>query len=80
MPADKRPGKKGMYVELPADLDAKFRAFVERFPLGTITQHIQLAIRRHMADPPTVDVPKLGPARMEAPPEKPAKRGRGKKS
>lgn len=59
MPSEKRVGKKGIYVELPEDLEAEFREFCRSFPLGTITQHVQLAIRRHMANPPRVETPPL---------------------
>jgi hypothetical protein len=81
MPTEKRPGKKGVYVELPEDLDAEFRAFVESFPVGGIAQHVQWAIRRHMDTPPTIAA--ASPVKpMSVPAEPPAKpkKGRGKKA
>jgi hypothetical protein len=80
MPSVDRPGKRGMYVELPEDLDAEFRAFVEKYPLGTISQHVVLAIRRHMASPPAVEVAKLPAVKVQAPPPGTKRRGRPPKS
>ena len=79
MPEAKRPGKKGIYVELPEDLDAEFRAFVDRVPLGTISQHVAMALRRHMANPPTVAVPDLPGVKVDAPPAKGGRAGKGRK-
>ena len=59
MPSVKRPDKSVICVELPKDLDHEFRLFCEGFPLGTLTQHVQLAIRRYLAAPPRVELPPL---------------------
>ncbi len=67
MPSADRPGKKGVYVELPEDLDEALRELVKSLPFGTLTQHIVLALRRHVANPPSVEVPELPPARVTEP-------------
>lgn len=64
MPAKDRPGKKGIYVELPEDVDKELRELVESLPLGGIAQHVIMAIRRHLASPPTVTIPDLPPIAM----------------
>ena len=76
MPAVPRPGKRSITVELPEDLDVALRAVVEQYPLGTITQHVVLAIRRHVEAPPRVTVPRLPPADVEAAPAGAKRRGR----
>lgn len=61
MPAKKRPGVTGVYVELPDSDVAALDALVAKLPLGGKADHIRLAVRRHLAHPPTVSVPELPP-------------------
>jgi len=70
-------GRTGLFAELPDDLVEEFRRWVESFPIGTITQHIEWAIRRHMATPPTVTEKPL--AKTGVPPPDAPRRGRPKK-
>lgn len=66
MPPKKRPGVTGVYHEWPDELLAEFRAFVAAFPLGTDREHVMMAVRRHMANPPSVvGVETLPPAPAE---------------
>lgn len=62
-----RPGKKALNVDLPDELDSQFRKFVEDFELGTLAQHVEFAIRRHIAHPPVLTSPPYPDERM--PPE-----------
>jgi hypothetical protein len=81
MPAQPRPGKKALYVELPNDLDSAIRSYCEQRGLK-LADEIRLAIRRHLANPPQpTELPPLPPMTVPAPTEeKPAtKRGKGKK-
>lgn len=55
MPADDRPGRKGVYIELPVDLLAEVRALAERNGRDFRTE-VEHALRRHLAAPPTVRV------------------------
>jgi hypothetical protein len=81
MPTDKRPGKKGVYFEFPDEFLREFRAFVDAFPLGTATEHVLLALRRHMATPPTVAAPGLPPVGADGlSPKKKPPGGRGRRA
>lgn len=75
MPPKKRPGMTGFYVELPDELLAEFERFVESFPLGSKAQHVRLALRRHMDNPPKAVITPHG----ETPMEGPAKPKKGKR-
>lgn len=71
----KRPGKTGVFVELPDDLLAELDVMCGTLPLGNRTDHIRLAIRRHIDCPPTVTTPQLPPILVEAePPKKKSKK------
>lgn len=59
MPFVRRSTVALLSVELPTELNNEFREFCERFGLGTLTQHVQLALRRYMAAPPKIEVPLL---------------------
>jgi hypothetical protein len=59
MPTKKRPGLTGVYVEIPDEVVAELEALCERLPLGGKADHIRLAVRRHLDNPPTVTVPPL---------------------
>jgi hypothetical protein len=56
MPAVKRPGKVGLYVELSEGLDARLRAYCERIGSG-VAEQVRLALERHLAYPPAETVP-----------------------
>lgn len=59
MPTAKRPGFVGRYVELPDDLDERFRTFCEARG-ARLADQIRLALERHLAYPPPVaDLPAL---------------------
>lgn len=66
MPSAPRPGKKGLYVELPEELDTAFRSYCEGRGVK-IADELRLAIRRHMANPPPISEPP--PLPPLAPPE-----------
>jgi hypothetical protein len=70
MPSKKRPGVVGVYVELPEEQDRRLRALAERLGLGGITDHIRMAIDRHLANPPALAVPPLSPVTVHQPPAK----------
>jgi hypothetical protein len=63
MPKKKRPGRTGVYVELPDDLDRRFRKYVKARG-STVTVELRLAVERHITYPP----PKVPPF----PPDSPA--------
>ena len=73
MPTDERPGKKGVYIELPTELLAEVRALAERNGRD-FRSEVEHALRRHAAAPPTVrivvDTPELAAAEVEAGPPK----------
>jgi hypothetical protein len=64
MPSRARPGKKALYVELPDQLDGELRTYCDRRGVR-IADEVRLAIRRHLANPPPVDVPPLPPLTVE---------------
>ncbi len=67
MPTTPRPGKKGLYIELPTDLDEQLRAYCEERG-GKIAEEVRLAIRRHLANPPPLaELPPLPPVTAPAP-------------
>jgi hypothetical protein len=66
MPSKKRPGVVGVYVELPEEQDRRLRELAARLGLGGITDHIRMAIDRHLAHPPTLTVPPLPPVRIDS--------------
>jgi hypothetical protein len=61
-----------VYVEVPEELDREFRAMIERVGLGGVADHIRLAMRRHLASPPSVEVPLLPHAGVPTPDPAPA--------
>jgi hypothetical protein len=75
MPAKKRPGVTGVYVEFADEMVAELDALVASMPLGGKADHIRLAVRRHLDAPPAVAVPELPPVALPAAEPKP-KRGR----
>lgn len=88
MPTKPRPGKKGLYVELPTDLDEQLRTYCEKWGLK-IADEVRLAIRRHLQNPPPqAEVPPLPPVPAPRPAggegsestakPKPAKKGKKK--
>jgi hypothetical protein len=66
MPSKPRPGKKGVYVELPEELDAAFRRYCEERG-AKLADEIRMAIRRHLQNPPPAEVPPLPPVTVEKP-------------
>ena len=76
MPAKKRPGVTGVYVEIPDEMVAELDELAEKMPLGNKADHIRLAVKRHLANPPTVTVPDLPPVIL--PPAEMPKRARKK--
>lgn len=68
MPSDRRPGRQGVYVELPPELIAQVRELAGR-NLRDFRSEVQHALERHLAAPPTVrvvvDTPALPPAEVE---------------
>jgi hypothetical protein len=68
MPTDERPGRKGVYVELPLELLEEVRRLAEANGRG-FRDEVQHALERHLAAPPTVrvviDTPDLPPAEVE---------------
>jgi hypothetical protein len=80
MPTQPRPGKKGLYVELPNDLDTALRSYCEQRGLK-LADEVRLAIRRHLANPPKpAEVPPLPPISAPEPTaeQKPAPKPKGK--
>lgn len=69
MPADDRPGRKGVYIELPVELLAQVRELAERNGRD-FRSEVEHALQRHLAAPPTVrvvvDTPGLPAAEVEA--------------
>lgn len=59
MPFIRRANVSLLSVELPVELNNEFRDFCDRFGLGTLTQHVQLALKRYLAAPPKIDLPPL---------------------
>lgn len=55
MPSDDRPGRKGVYVELPLDLLEAVRRLAERNGRG-FRDEVQHALERHLEAPPTVRI------------------------
>lgn len=55
MPADDRPGRKGVYIELPVEVLAEVRALAEQNGRD-FRSEVEHALRRHLAAPPTVRV------------------------
>ena len=79
MPAKKRPGLTGVYVEIPDEMHAALEELVKRLPLGSKADHIRLAIARHLDAPPKVEQPALEELTLPAKEEGP-RRGRPPKS
>ena len=79
MPAVKRPGKVGLYVELPEALNEELRAYCERTGSG-VAEQVRLAIRRHLTYPPAPEpppvLPDCGPAAQPAPARRGGRTGR----
>lgn len=69
MPTKKRPGLTGVYVELPDEMVAELEALVKKLPIGSKADHIRLAVRRHIDNPPAVIVPSLPPTAIEGKPD-----------
>lgn len=71
MPAEDRPGRKGVYIELPVEVLAEVRALAERNGRD-FRSEVEHALRRHLAAPPTVrvliDTPDLPSAELEGKP------------
>jgi hypothetical protein len=69
VPAVDRPGKKGVYFELPVELVAELRGLAERNGRD-LRSEVEHALRRHLAAPPTVrvvvDTPDLPAAEVMA--------------
>lgn len=74
MAAVARPGKVGVYVELPIELRDRFKAFCKNRG-EDFAAHVRQALERHLAYPPQVAEPTPLP---DAPPAK--KRGRPRKA
>lgn len=53
MPSKQRPGKRGLYVELPEEMDRQLRLRCERIG-AKIADEVRAAIGRHLAYPPPV--------------------------
>jgi hypothetical protein len=72
MPSVKRPGRTGVYLDLPTDLVERFRAFV-RGRGEPLTAHVARAMERHLRHPPPA------PALTDPPlPDLPARKARKK--
>lgn len=69
MPAEDRPGRKGVYIELPVELLAQVRELAERNGRD-FRSEVEHALQRHLAAPPTVrvvvDTPHLPAAEVES--------------
>lgn len=74
MPVKKRPGMTGVYVELADEKIAALEKLVDSLPLGSKADHIRLAIDRHLAHPPTVEVVALPVEAVKPPDPPPAKK------
>jgi len=70
MPSDDRPGRKGVYVELPLEMIEAVRQLAERNGRG-FRDELQHALERHLEAPPAVrvviDTPALSPAEVPPP-------------
>lgn len=74
-----RAGMTPMFIELSDEDAARLDALIASLPLGGKADHIRLAVRRHLDNPPTVAVPQLPPATV-APKPKPARKPRKKEA
>lgn len=68
-----RPGHKGRFVEVPDDLDARFRAYCDSRGLK-YSQEVRHAMERHLAYPPPAVAPLPNESTSERPP-KPKRKG-----
>jgi len=76
MPTKKRPGMTGVYVEIPDEMNAELEAIAGSLPLGGKADHVRMAIRRHLDNPPRVESTPLPPVPSDPPkpaPKKPKK-------
>jgi hypothetical protein len=67
MPAKKRPGMTGVYFEIADEDLAALEKLAASLPLGGKADHLRLAVKRHLANPPTVEVGALPPLPKPAP-------------
>jgi hypothetical protein len=74
---DARPGWRGLYLELPDELDNQLRDHCRRAD-SRVADEVRLAIRRHLAYPPPPQTPPLPPILPDSPVAA-KKSGRGKK-